>query len=593
MRKLMLFVLVLILILPAVAAVSFNDWVGDMETFKVGGHYFYVEYISSRNGLIFKMDDIGGIMSLGECETRENVRYCFEEVEYPEVKVSIQSLAPDVSVERTFSTTTPYLDEEVTVTVSLKNDGTQRADNVRYTESYPSSLRVYGGSNTKVWEGNLNAGEEEVFRYKLKAEGITSFDSTATLTYRYNGIEEKKKSSTETINVREPFNIKQEISTEAADKNEVITYNITIINVHDSDDLVVKSLDMDIPQKLDLVAVPSGLGKNGNRLTFEGTIKKGEKKTIQVRVKSAYTGKFTIKTAAELEILGKSFGEELQKEFSVGLSYILPIINVTNSVKSNSPYPVYIAVKNYGKDEIKDVSFNVESSLFSNIEEERDIAAGDTYRIMEMTLTAPYSEEEKRHSIRLYGHYTSPSGRLYQFEKTAALVVEAAPKVVSIIRELNKEEFHRGEEIKVTVRLKNPRNKAVEGIDVSDIFPKEIRSSLLGDVTAEMDDLKPNEEIRAYAYSVVVPKDYKEDEIEFKTVLNARLDGELVILRRDDKVRVLEGKAEEQEEEETPLEEEPEEEEEIVVVEEEVEIKAVKEPFFRRVMGWFMGLFGD
>jgi len=73
--------------------------------------------------------------------------------------------------------------------------------------------------------------------------------------------------------------------------------------------------------------------------------------------------------SANLEISGESYAEEFEKLFSVGLSDIAAILNMTESVKSNSPYDVYIAVKNYGKEEIKNVNILVESDLFDGIQE--------------------------------------------------------------------------------------------------------------------------------------------------------------------------------------------------------------------------------
>ncbi len=571
----------------AASSVLFDDWVDDSSTFKVGGHYFYVQYLASTQKLTFKMDNMGGLMLIGECETREEIKYCFEEVNYPQIRVSIESLEPDIIIEREFSTTSPKINEQIKVTVTLRNDGDKTATNVRYTDPYPLALKVFSSKNAGEWQGSLNIGEEEKFTYTIKAEDIISYDSIATLTYESGGKEKTKKSSTAAINVQKPFSIEHKLSTEAADKNEVVIYNLTITNNDESAKLTIENLEIGIPTKITLISAPSELKKEDNKLLFSGAIEHNEKKAFTISIKSASVGTFKISASADLQISGQSFSENYEKSFTVGLSDILPILNVTEEVKSNVQYNVYAAVKNYGKEQIKNVNMKLESDLFSGVETKRDISSGSAYDLFKKTLTAPYTDEDKKYNIKISGSYTSNSGKSYTFEKSAQLTVTAPPKVVQITRELNKEEFYPGDEIRITVKIKNQKSANIENIDISDIFPQEIRSSLLGEVTAELESLGPNQEIKMYSYSVVVPEGYDKEEIEFKTTLNAKLEGELIILKRIDNVKILKGdkpEATEETEQEGSEESEP-------TGEESVEEQQKEPNVFTKLINWIKNLF--
>jgi len=574
----------MILIPFASASVLFDDWVDNGDTFKAGDHVFYVESIADDR-VILKMDNIGGIMYTGECETRDNIKYCFEELDQSQIRVKIESLEPDISIERIFSTTTPRLGEEIKVTVTLKNNGDKGATNAKYSDPYPSELKVY----SSTWEGKISVGEEETVTYTIKAEDIVSFDSTATLSYNFGGKTKTKKSSVITINVQKPFTMGHEISTEAADKNEVVTYNLTIKNNDDSDKLNIENLEILLPAKISLVSASSTLEDD---LTFSGTIEKKESKNFGIKIKSSNVGKFTIKTKADFKTSNRDFKEEVEDSLSVGLSDILPTLNLTDKVKSNSQYNIHAAVKNYGKDEIRDVEIKLEgNNLFTDVEEKKNLAAGISYDVLKRIFTAPYVEQDKKYNIKLSGSYLSSRGKQYTFEKSSQLTVTAAPKIIQIIRELNKEEYYPGDEIKVTVKIKNTKNIAIDDIDLSDIFPKEIRSSLLGDVTAVFEELKPNEEKKAYSYSVVIPADYQEDEMEFKTNLNVRIDGELTILKRIDKVKIIKGeKPEEVKKEQKTIAEERGTQEE--TEEQEIEItEEAKENIFKKIANWIKNLF--
>src|SRR3989338_6751037 len=127
------FLTILLILVPSVFASSiFDDWVEDGQTFKAGDHYFYVQYIESIQKLNFKMDDMGGMLLVGECETRDDIKYCFEDVNLPQIKVVITSLEPDITIDRSFSTITPNLNENIEVTVTLKNNGDEAATNIKY-----------------------------------------------------------------------------------------------------------------------------------------------------------------------------------------------------------------------------------------------------------------------------------------------------------------------------------------------------------------------------------------------------------------------------------------------------------------------------
>jgi len=583
------FLTILLILVPSVFASSiFDDWVEDGQTFKAGDHYFYVQYIESIQKLNFKMDDMGGMLLVGECETRDDIKYCFEDVNLPQIKVVITSLEPDITIDRSFSTITPNLNENIEVTVTLKNNGDEAATNIKYIDSYPNGLTLFSNQNTFTWEGNINIGEEEKFAYTIRAEDIISFDSIAKLSYKFEGKEKTKKSSTASINVRKPFAINDSISTEAAEKGEIVVYNITILNKDESNKLSVENLEITLPAQIDLVVASNELKIEGNKLTFKGAIEKKETKTIFVRVTASRVGQFSISASTNLKISDKSFKEELKKSFTVGSSLILPILELPAQVKSNSPYSAYIALKNYGKEEIKNIKFKVEGDLFSAITDKKDIQPGTTYEVFKKTLTSPYLKEDHRFNIKISGSYISPSsGKSYTFEKSAQMIGTAPPNIIDIIRELNKHEFYPGDEIKITIKLKNQKNTIINEVDVSDIFPKEIRSSLKGDITGYIDALNPNEEKEIYSYSLTVPTDYTEDEIEFKTTLNAKVDGELIILKSTDKVKILSGEKPEEVEEET---EEIEPEEEINQTGEK-EIEQTKENFFSKIVSWLKNLF--
>lgn len=591
MKKLIPLLLLVILASFAAAETILDDWVDDLETFNAGDHSFYVEYIDSTQNLLFRMDGSGGIMTMGDCETRSEIKYCFEDVNYPQIKVKITSPEPDITIERTFSDTSPSVNSQITVTVTLKNEGDKRAADVKYSDPYPAALKIFSTNNAGEWEGSIDAGEEESFTYTIRAVDVVTFDSIATVSYESGGEEKTKKSSTQAISVEKPYDISL-ISAESVGKDELFYYNLTIENLQESSTLKVGNLEIDIPSKISLVKAPSELKKEESKLTFKGAIDKEESKTFVIQFKTTSVGAFSIKTSVALEAAGKTFNEELESPLNVGVSDIWPVLNLTDTINSNSPYDVLIAIKNYGKEEIKDVKIRVESDLFGNLEQTKSIASGAVYEVFKKKLTSPYLEQDKKYNVMVSGSYISSSGRTYSFEKSAQLKVTAQPQIIDIIRELNKEEFYPGEEISTTIKIRNKKSITVNEVDVSDAFPKEVRSSLSGNVTGSLESLGPNEEKALYSYSLKVPEDYAKDEIEFTTTLNAKLEGQLVILKKIGNITVLKGENQNKTQETTSVEgaisnESSQENKTGQMPQQEVK----KENFFTKITNWIKNLF--
>ena len=514
------------------AATLFDDWVEDQQTIEVGGHTFFVQYIESRAKAILKMDNIGGMLDIGECESRENLEYCFEDVEFPSIKILIRSMEPDISISRAFSTASPRLGEEITVSVVLKNNGNKLATNIKYTDIFPKEFLVIASSG---WEGKLSAGEEIAFSYRLKPLETVAFNSTAKISYYFDGQTKTKESSAQLITIKPPYELTSAISSESAEKNEVITFNLTIENPSE-DVLEIKSLKITAP-RLNIVGFSSKLKQAENELSYSGTLKKNEKLHLYTKVKSSRVGKYSVISKAELSSRGKAFAEETEKNFSIGLSDIVPYIKLSSdSVKSKSPYEVNISIKNFGKNQIKNVNVNIESDLFGNAKDKKTISPNQELSVMKKRSTSPNLEQEKTYAIKISGSYVSDSGRTFAFGAAKSLKVVPAEKLIEITRELSKESFKKGDQITITVKLKNIQTKQISDIIVSDIFPVEIRKSLQGDVTADIPSLGPGEEKQAYSYTLTIPANYTKSDIGFKTNVNAKLNNELYILEKEDKV---------------------------------------------------------
>ncbi len=91
--------------------------------------------------------------------------------------------------------------------------------------------------------------------------------------------------------MQRPYAITEEISTEAADKNEIVTYNITITNNDESSKLSIENLEITIPTQLTLINPPSNLKKEEVEIVKEllGDLESLLKKTGKLTTKDITT----------------------------------------------------------------------------------------------------------------------------------------------------------------------------------------------------------------------------------------------------------------------------------------------------------------
>ena len=535
----MKYLLIALLLIPTVSAVTvLDDWVDHPSTFELADHEFSVQYLDSKEKLILKMDGLGGLLDAGECEIHESIEYCFLEANLIQVKLKIDSLQPDIKITREFSTKKPLLNEKIEITTTVTNSGDKRASNVNYEDLYTSKFKKSGSD----WTGNLNPGEEKKISYTVTPIEIDTFNSIAEVTYEFDGKKKKKFSKTILIEVLAPYSITHSLSPEAAEKNELINYNITLTNKDESSNLEVTQLKIFIPSKMNIKKAPSSLKQDGNILTFKGTLEKEEQKNFIIQLASSKVGTVTLELDADLVVANKPFKEHLEKEISIGLSDIIPLINLPPEIESNAPYEIYIAAKNVGKESIAGITLNVKSDLIDAMSRNKKIDAKSTYELFDKKLIAPYTDTPQTFTIELIGSYTTASGKDKTFEKKVSTLLKPTPQVIQILRTVDKKELLLGDTVSINVKIKNKLDSAIENIDISDIFPKEVRSSLVGEVTKVIALLQPNQELDVYAYSVTVPEDYDKSSIEFKTVLSTKRDGDLTILKRTENIPVINAK---------------------------------------------------
>jgi len=532
MKKIWILI-VLICLKTALSAELFNDEVDDKTDFTVDNKLFEVDYSQSNEKLLFKMEGTGRILALGECSVLENVKMCFLAVDYPSVSVSIESLEPLITIERTLSNEKPLQREKIDFEVTLENTGPVGATNVVYTDEFPEWFVVYnknleGYGNGVRWKGKLNSGETETLRYSVEPLEYKKYTSIAHLSYLFEKKESKVDSEEITVDVQQPFQITSSLSSKSPGRNEVITYNMTIKNNDEKNYLNIKNLDIKIPQFLDIVEKTEIIEGTSNTLNYKGRISKGKDMFFYVKVKSNKVGQHTIKSNIILNIYDLDFEEEVTDTLGIGVSEIYAAMDVPTEVDSGSYFEINVSLENTGANQINGISLKIESDLFNTVEIVGEaVEAATTKKILTKKIMAKNVNKSETFPLILTGTYKN--GTVYTFKESAEITVNPVEKAMDIIDEVIRNQNN----FTVNIYVQNLKNVAVENVDVIEIMPSGLTP--IGDITNKF-NIGPNEKKKVYSYTITAPSDTK----IIKTILNAKINGKLFKLEEDHVIDIAE-----------------------------------------------------
>jgi uncharacterized repeat protein (TIGR01451 family) len=510
------------------------------------------------------------------------------------MELRVLQSGPELDIDRSISDDDPNLNEEIEVTATITNIGTERAVNINYEDKFPSSVKVSGAYadfalNRALWVGSLNPGASQSITYKLKFQEFIEYESTAEASFIFNNKVNKKKSGTTTFKVQTPYEIGDSISSRSVSLNEEIEYTFSINNTGSTDELNVKSVEIVLPEGVTVTNRDLGLDRVGEKVMYSGTIPAGGSEIFTFKFKSTKVTQGELKATFELRIGSTDFTEELSHKIGVGVSEILPEIKFNpTTVKGGAELEVEAKITNEGDNTISGISLDMTGDIIDPRGwRQIELEPGKKHYAFNKIMNAPTNDEDKTYFMKISGSYRTASGSVMDFEAREEVTVLAQEKLVDLTPEIEID----GKEVNVTLKIKNVAPYKVTYVSLIDTFPTGFKSTE-GTRYIDIDELAIGEERTAYSYIVTVPDTYTQASFDITHTFNALdQDEDKVMFEKTTSVviGVAAGDAEEEEEEATDAEGTEGEEE---TAEEEAEEE--KPGIFKRMWSWIKGLFsGD
>lgn len=566
--------LAILCLATASAATLYDQWVLAGKSFLVSGLNVSVDVDDSWERLIVDSAEDNFIILKGDCKKGSYYQYCYLDSRWelfkygaydqstakktPEVHVTVKDISPIISLSASADKSSLALNEELTVTLKVKNTGDYQAGSLTYSETLSDNVTVMsagGGASfsgrTVTWEStSLKGGDEKSFTYTLRLDKTGTLSvGGGNLTYSFEGDTFVKSASPQSITTRETIQFKTfSLSKTSSSIDENVVLTAVLGNNDPTYDVRVTIFNISIPGTLALETIGEGLTESGRSYGWAGTLSPGENRTFTLTVRPVKSGSYAfdavldamVRTSAGAET---RYNTSRRQTLSAALTKLSPsIVFMLNRAKVDAGEKT--SVKAYLKNPDKkttyvDVSYVIDTDLFDPVRDTLSFINPDTQQlVLFKEFLAPVVGKSGVHLINFTGTYRTRHDETFSFGATATLTVDQ--EVFQQILALNHSlpaEIREGESVEVILTAKDLQDFSVTALSLADsVTGAEVTA---GTPSAQIASLTTNITREAYRYTLTVPLGTNESAVEVRTAAEFLFKGQPLTVYEEKAARIL------------------------------------------------------
>jgi uncharacterized repeat protein (TIGR01451 family) len=561
--RLLSFLLILFL-LPSFALADgdfYKGWVYPGDTFTAKGELFAIGSGSSEYEVILERGLDKYLISYGSCKLSNDglEKYCYTESDYVDCQnydydcpdnddepyeywccpydvsnikfdagralfgsyIVLSNVVPAVSISHSSEKSLLRLGEQSKVTITLKNTGEDTISGLLYQEVIPEGFKLVLSPDFVEKRGRLEAtlsipqGAEKKLTYTVKPLNYTSGSFTGNATYTYKGETKTVTANAFTINVPSPFIITHLLEPTSSAIDEKVTYTYTVKNNDGEYEMDAEVIFTGFNNILYMNDPPSQVVADGDAFTWTGSLDTGEQQEISFDVESGLSGTFPLCAETSMELNGERFSYTVQDTFSVTIQQMTPELRLSsNRIIGGGQHVLRVLLDN---DPGNTDFFKVKGSMRATPENffsrevpmaKDSIPTGEVSLLKEETFIAPAVETETKYTIHLDGSYQTTNGELFTFSKELPITVIPVSATYAITHALSKTTAVPGDEIEVTVKVKN-NQEAYRTLSITESIPA--GAVITGGSRQKEMSLERDETREAYTYTIAIPESYQSE----------------------------------------------------------------------------------
>lgn len=511
-----------------------DSWFYDLDVVHVNGYDFTIDISSDK---VFVNYGEGYYwLEKGECESKEITKICYEDKSYDstryEDKVNLEfyTIFPVVTISRSVDENSFSIGDTATVSIQLSNTGLKEAEDVIFEDMLPDEIEITSHSssleqigNRIRWTGEIKTQQTVSFSYKIQGKKTGTASYKASVSY-YDGFTERETTSSSLrISVGNPQTIT--LSTNASNIyiGDVVDFDALLLN-QNNDRITIHNLQIFIPDNFVVIQDDNDVTKMDERLySWSGSLSYNQSVNFDLILQAMYEGEYDIivRGTTEKDKIMAEFEETqrisvskkdliiktlITKEERLDISDSGGIVSQSSDDKEMESFQegrLLVYIQNpYNNIDLKDIDVRV-SSVIAQISSVviAQLNRSNTRKIIDRTIAAPEVSSSKKYKIKTVADYYTEHGIKYSSELEEDLTINPI-KELSIKQSLSTSNIEEGDEITVSVSVKNNRDILLENVKVREIIPTGIK---IKGLTSKTTDIPSDDEVDIYEYTLKFP----------------------------------------------------------------------------------------
>ena len=501
MVKKRLFWIVFLLFLPSALSLTeeslYSGIVRGGQTITTDNFEFYFQ-VAPEGGVLIEYNGQRTIVLESSCKIKDGLNFCVGNISFAyrnvtvwqdiyETTAEISAMKGELGITKTIEKTTLMIGETSDVELFLENTGSKEIQNVVFKDSYPTSIGIadvvgcsFNRNNNSVeWKGDMKSNVKQTCSYTLKGLSAVEYDSKAEASY-FDGITAQNAYSDEVEITVQNYSlyVEHNLNKSSLEIGSFVNVSFALENINDGD-ISVQSFKIDVPTGFKIIKKDSGLNKQGQVLSWKGSLASNEVKNFTVELQAVRTGDTPI--YIEEKYKAGEFTRQFKKPIETEVYCDCLAINHEISGKvvpgEEILFRVYLLNPSYINN-FKDVKISVFSNIPFAEQVSNYIQALDKKKsliLYDYKINVPV---EGSYYYNLTIGYKSDYGQYFKVVKHVSIEGETVKEVVEEIFEESSEEVNETpkveqEELEEEVEIPAAENATEEEIETSTFEIKE------------------------------------------------------------------------------------------------------------------------
>jgi uncharacterized repeat protein (TIGR01451 family) len=519
-----------------------NSYFFSGNSFEVNGVSYDITISSGRDNIYLSSDTGYFFIGVGNCEEDTYVKFCYDSAVFDEddqkykALIKVSTLSPTVSATHSASSSSLQVGDETEITVVISNTASVAAETVYFTQEIPEGLEVVDtgsgvtvSENIVTWASSVKKEDEKTFSYTLKAVDTNTEPLVSEISY-FDGFTTKTVySNSVTVTATAPYTVTITTNASAYYLGDVLELDIAFQNTA-GDEMTVDELSIALPSSMDVTQLDSLLEEDNSQYIYGAVLEDNETETLDItaQLQSVEPMEIVVEGSFTIDDITNTFEKTLTLDvedraiplrpyfvFDVSRKadddFVLLSDGITLEGNQRGLFELYI--DNPYPFDISNVVVRITSDLLNISTEVVPLVSGSK-KIISQTFETPSLSSKQKYEFVYNTTYTTDFGYVYKDGFERDLSIEPVDDL-TVKHSLSKSKPESGDEVTVTVTVKNGREVDLERIEVEDIVPSELQ--LAGSRTATL-DIDSGETETVYSYTLKLP--IVTDDTEYSIITN-------------------------------------------------------------------------